>query len=215
MADSPCMGPAAGAMRQRCYLHPRLESDSVALCGPMPADRSPVVALSTDLDAPCPQPDIPPPAHHFRLPMQRNLPLSSSFSLHIWRTPWPPAAGTWRSRPKVHTGFLHCYRSGELDVRLARGVRRAVQRAARAGAGPVRVLVTGHSLGGALGMLCAYDVARAHPGLDVSCYTFGTPRVGNRAFADLYGGLVPDTWHVVNGDVRVHGGWGGGRGVRA
>ncbi|KAL6767805.1 hypothetical protein ACKKBF_B36685 [Auxenochlorella protothecoides x Auxenochlorella symbiontica] len=123
--------------------------------------------------------------------------------MKIWRTPWPPAAGTWRSRPKVHTGFLHCYRSGELDVRLARGVRRAVQRAARAGAGPVRVLVTGHSLGGALGMLCAYDVARAHPGLDVSCYTFGTPRVGNRAFADLYGGLVPDTWHVVNGDDTI------------
>jgi predicted lipase len=45
----------------------------------------------------------------------------------------------------------------------------------------------GHSLGGALAVLAAYDIrAAAHAlGIDlrVTCYTFGQPRVGNHAFA--------------------------------
>ena len=48
----------------------------------------------------------------------------------------------------------------------------------------------GHSLGGALAQLAAHDVQtefkRAHPRLWVSCYTMGSPRVGNRAFADTF-----------------------------
>ena len=48
----------------------------------------------------------------------------------------------------------------------------------------------GHSLGGALAQLAAHDVQtefkRAHPWLWVSCYTLGSPRVGNSAFADTF-----------------------------
>ena len=33
-----------------------------------------------------------------------------------------------------------------------------------------------HSLGGALAQLAAYDIAIAHDGLPISCYTFGGPR---------------------------------------
>lgn len=45
----------------------------------------------------------------------------------------------------------------------------------------------GHSLGGALATLAAYEfraAARAHgKDLNIACYTFGAPRVGNHAFA--------------------------------
>jgi hypothetical protein len=36
----------------------------------------------------------------------------------------------------------------------------------------------------------------------VSVYTFGAPRVGNHMFARQYEAAVPDTWHVINDQVR-------------
>lgn len=36
--------------------------------------------------------------------------------------------------------------------------------------------LAGHSLGGALATLAAYDIAKAFPSFEVSCYTFGAPR---------------------------------------
>ena len=72
----------------------------------------------------------------------------------------------------------------------------------------------GHSLGGALATLCAFDVAaaikeagaRAAGGkaIDVSCYTFGAPRTGNRAFCHEFNALVPNCWGIINDQV-----WGG------
>ena len=59
----------------------------------------------------------------------------------------------------------------------------------------------GHSLGGALGTLAAYDIRKACPcvtSLDISCYTFGAPRTGNHAFAWDYNAAVPDTWAIIN-----------------
>ena len=44
------------------------------------------------------------------------------------------------------------------------------------------ILVTGHSLGGALATLFSVRFACLYPGLSVSCYTFGSPRVGNILF---------------------------------
>jgi predicted lipase len=48
--------------------------------------------------------------------------------------------------------------------------------------------------------LAAYDIAAYFPSLTVSCYTFGAPRTGNRAFADDYSRMVEDTWHIINGE---------------
>jgi acetyl esterase/lipase len=60
------------------------------------------------------------------------------------------------------------------------------------------ITVTGHSLGGALAALAAIELRRAYPAALVRVYTFGAPRVGNRAFSALYDAHVPDTWAVVN-----------------
>jgi Lipase (class 3) len=51
--------------------------------------------------------------------------------------------------------------------------------------------------------LAAYDIAANFPSLTVSCYTFGAPRTGNRAFADDYSRMVEDTWHIINGTSTI------------
>ena len=74
------------------------------------------------------------------------------------------------------------------------------------------VPVAGHSLGGALATLCAFDIAAAikeagamaddgRP-IDVCCYTFGAPRTGNRAFRNEFNALVPNCWGIINDQVR-------------
>lgn len=67
-----------------------------------------------------------------------------------------------------------------------------------------RVFVTGHSLGGALAQLAAYRIERHQPGTIGAVYGYGSPRVGNRVFANLYSKLLGDrTFLHVNGDDPV------------
>ena len=76
------------------------------------------------------------------------------------------------------------------------------------------ILVTGHSLGGALASLCAYDLQihtlaiinkelkmvgrglgrRRFRELHLSLYSYGSPKVGNETFVTLYNQTVPDTF---------------------
>lgn len=68
----------------------------------------------------------------------------------------------------------------------------------------------GHSLGGALAKLAAYDIrkqllARKLKSIEVVCYTFGAPRTGNHNFARDYNGMVPDTWSIINDQVTSFG----------
>ena len=62
----------------------------------------------------------------------------------------------------------------------------------------------GHSLGGAMATLAAFEIHGACPAdkATVSCYTFGAPRTGNRAFAREYNAAVPDTWSIINDQVQ-------------
>ncbi len=56
-----------------------------------------------------------------------------------------------------------------------------------------------------MAMYCALDVVRVCE-LDprrVHVVCFGSPRPGNRVFARMYNERVPDTWHVINDQVRV------------
>ncbi|PNH05267.1 Lipase [Tetrabaena socialis] len=99
----------------------------------------------------------------------------------------------------VHTGFQHAYDSvqGPLYQLLD-----AVTVPAP-GAMPWRVLVTGHSLGGALATLAAYDLAKrkrtpASAQQAISLYSYGAPRVGNEPFVEEFDQLVRNTWRVTN-----------------
>ncbi|TVY87816.1 Lipase [Lachnellula willkommii] len=53
-----------------------------------------------------------------------------------------------------------------------------------------RIVVTGHSLGAAVGTLAAVDL-RSWKDSVVDLYTYGSPRVGNQAFADFVTSQAP------------------------
>ena len=53
--------------------------------------------------------------------------------------------------------------------------------------GVSKILVTGHSLGGAVAMLGAFDIAHTSlPGVPVEIYTFAGPRTGTSFFAESF-----------------------------
>ena len=59
-----------------------------------------------------------------------------------------------------------------------------------------KYVIAGHSLGGALATLCAYDLNTfLHKPINVC--TFGSPRVGNVPFAEVYGKLTNITTHRI------------------
>ncbi len=91
------------------------------------------------------------------------------------------------SQVRVHYGFISAYKS----VRDA--VLNYVEESPHQ-----RVMCTGHSLGGALATLCALDVQYNFPGKEVSCYSYGSPKVGNADFQKSYDKRVPKTYRFVN-----------------
>jgi len=112
----------------------------------------------------------------------------------------------------VHTGFWDSYQS--VRIPLHRALRKAIQRSL-ADPVPLELYVTGHSLGGALATLASMDFAvnilprinqrRRHfmlPPIRIGMYNFGSPRVGNFAFASRYDDLIPNCFRVVvDGDI--------------
>ncbi len=90
---------------------------------------------------------------------------------------------------KVHSGFHKEY------LRYRERVLSQIQKHPNK-----RIYVSGHSLGGALASLTSLDIV-AQTGRDVTLVTFGTPRVGNKAYQQLSDHLIPATYRVViNGD---------------
>jgi hypothetical protein len=103
--------------------------------------------------------------------------------------------------PSVHRGFDQSYRGGGVDRKLIAKVKEILMKHADNDDYKCKIYVTGHSLGGALATLLAYDIQRecaTVAPIDLACYTFGSPRTGNHAFAVLYNEKVPNTWHIIN-----------------
>jgi Lipase (class 3) len=147
--------------------------------------------------------------------------------LQVWRTRYPKGIGTplLGTAPLVHQGFLNTYTRNGFNDRLLSKVQHILNRCQDSvdaaaidkkektiGSAPkysepkppIKVIVTGHSLGGALAVLCAYDIATRTPcaayDIDISCYTFGAPRVGNHAWAREYNSKISETWQLINSD---------------
>ncbi|KAF5834575.1 hypothetical protein DUNSADRAFT_8700 [Dunaliella salina] len=98
----------------------------------------------------------------------------------------------------VHGGFLGAYDSIKPQIFM---LLDAITESGSA-EDPWRVYITGHSLGGALATLCAYELAtRRGPARSrqrISMYSFGAPRAGNKVFAAAYNACVPDSWRITN-----------------
>ncbi len=120
-------------------------------------------------------------------PPARTAALSATFGLRLLKVP-----------VRVHGGFLAAFQAVDAAVLAAAG--EAVAAAAAAGEPPPRLLVTGHSLGGALATLAAHALVTKFPELAprAAVYTYGAPRVGNRAFALEFDALVPDCFALIN-----------------
>lgn len=84
---------------------------------------------------------------------------------------------------RVHAGFLKCAMSVLDAIRNQLAHNTAI--------GKVKCIFTGHSLGGAVATVLALLIKPSIcPSYDVSVVTFGSPRVGNAAFADYYNKVV-------------------------
>ncbi|KAL4457464.1 hypothetical protein ABPG75_012329 [Micractinium tetrahymenae] len=99
---------------------------------------------------------------------------------------------------KAHAGFSTAWlHAGFHEKVLAR--LHALDSSRPEGSPPLRIWITGHSLGGALAVLASREIAQEFPASRLTVYTLGAPRVGNSAFAHEQEELVPDTWAMLNG----------------
>jgi hypothetical protein len=83
---------------------------------------------------------------------------------------------------KAHKGFYDAYRGVSPILKSEVSKLLAMYRGAE-------VLMTGHSLGGALTALASYDLLDSHYPVNY-VYTFGQPRVGNREFSTAMETLI-------------------------
>ncbi|CCI40557.1 unnamed protein product [Albugo candida] len=96
--------------------------------------------------------------------------------------------------PRVHSGFWQAYMTVRSDL------KRVVRLLLYEHPG-VSTYVTGHSMGGTLAILAAYDFSVSFD-IAVEMYNFGGPRVGNPSFVRNYNRHVPNSYRVVmDGDI--------------
>ena len=101
--------------------------------------------------------------------------------------------GNEKSGVKVHTGFItkwHAIREWILS-RISYLITKGID----------TIIVSGHSLGGAIACLCSLDIIYnlGNKLKDVFCYVFGCPKVGNKDFVDSFNKRVKNFWSFRNG----------------
>lgn len=92
-----------------------------------------------------------------------------------------------KAKPKVECGFLSLYKTRGAHVSsLAESVIEEVKRLMEVYAGEtLSITVTGHSLGAALALLVADDISTCAPEVPpVAVFSYGGPKVGNKAYCD-------------------------------
>ena len=91
----------------------------------------------------------------------------------------------------VHEGFFRLYQE------VAKQVVASIQEIRKEHAEAI-ILVTGHSMGGAVALICAFELSVLLALNVQAVYTFGQPRVGNFAFAELMRKNVPNLYRVTH-----------------
>lgn len=96
--------------------------------------------------------------------------------------------GNSESNIRVHCGFLENYKS------IRSNIHKLIPDDS------CKIIVTGHSMGAALAVLCAVDLQYNFIHHDIEVYLFGCPRVGNAAFAKSYNKRIFKTLRVSCGN---------------
>ncbi|KMS95704.1 hypothetical protein BVRB_005760 [Beta vulgaris subsp. vulgaris] len=110
--------------------------------------------------------------------------------------------GNFKDEVQAHSGFLSAYDS--VRTRIMSLIKKAVgfMDDAEQPLAKWHVYCTGHSLGGALATLLALELSSTQlaksGATSITMYNFGSPRVGNKRFAEVYNERVKDSWRVVN-----------------
>ena len=95
----------------------------------------------------------------------------------------PPSFSTSAKSTRVHSGFLAAYNAvSSLIVNTVLEQSRLHP--------TYSIVITGHSLGGALASLAGVVLKASLPSRDLKVYTFGQPRTGDSAFVRLVEGVV-------------------------
>ena len=63
--------------------------------------------------------------------------------------------------------------------------------------GKTKIVFTGHSLGASV-VLSALETIITYPHLDISCITFGSPKIGDQEFVDSYNSVVKNSVRIVD-----------------
>ncbi|KAL8702884.1 MAG: hypothetical protein Q9201_003947 [Fulgogasparrea decipioides] len=92
---------------------------------------------------------------------------------------------------RVHRGFLHSWE--EMKIAVLTNMKKAVEIHP-----DYRIVVTGHSLGGAVATLAAAELRRLddHFRSQTELYTFGSPRLANKEAAAWFSGQSRLSWRI-------------------
>eukprot|EP01060_Flectonema_neradi_P004916 TRINITY_DN1324_c0_g1_i1.p1 TRINITY_DN1324_c0_g1~~TRINITY_DN1324_c0_g1_i1.p1 ORF type:complete len:1165 (+),score=227.60 TRINITY_DN1324_c0_g1_i1:42-3536(+) len=92
--------------------------------------------------------------------------------------------------PLVHKGFLSVWKSvRDLVFNVVEKYKNDTD---------TTIIVTGHSLGGAMATLASYSLAKHFQEISFQLWTYGCPYVGNSSFAQLHVQRVENAFRVIN-----------------
>lgn len=99
-----------------------------------------------------------------------------------------PESLTDNPNVKVHGGYYEIYKSIRDELQSWWSKNKSGKKA---------LFITGHSLGGAISTLCAFDFAQ-NIGTKIVHYAMSSPRVGNVEFSELFDQVSPHSIRVYN-----------------
>lgn len=111
-----------------------------------------------------------------------------AYNLKFFPVEWPIGR---KNKTMVHQGFLQAWQ--ELDLKI-----RSKFLELHAQCPTCKLVVVGHSLGGAMATCNAVNYSLDYNLKDITQFTFGQPRVGDPEFSKLHAELIPISWRVVN-----------------
>ncbi|KAL8684619.1 MAG: hypothetical protein Q9224_006231 [Gallowayella concinna] len=123
------------------------------------------------------------------------LAIRGSVSSSNWKADWDMirVKVNFCDECKIHRGFRNSWE--EIKIAVLVNMKKAVERHP-----DYRIVVTGHSLGGAVATLAAAELRRLsdHFLAETELYTFGSPRIANKEAAEWMSGQSRYSWRITN-----------------